>query len=59
METIGSAERSTSVEDMRHGFNTISNGMYAKTLYSKFSKERVNKNRFINKGDNFILKYGI
>ena len=42
-ETIGSAERSTSVEDMRNGFNTISNGMYAKTLYSKFSKERVDK----------------
>jgi aspartyl/asparaginyl-tRNA synthetase len=42
METIGSAERSCDVEDMRTRFHMISGGMYAKTLYGKFGKERVN-----------------
>ena len=42
METIGSAERSNSPEDMRRTFNTISDGMYANTLYNQFGKERVN-----------------
>ena len=41
-ETIGSAERSTCVDEMRHDFNTISDGMYAKLLYQHFGKERVN-----------------
>lgn len=41
METIGSAERSCDVEQMRHDFETISNGMYAKTLYNKLDKEGV------------------
>ena len=41
METIGSAERSCSVEEMRRSFQTISDGMYAKTLYSKFGRARV------------------
>jgi aspartyl/asparaginyl-tRNA synthetase len=40
-ETIGSAERSCDVEQMRHYFNTISNGAYANTLFSRFGKERV------------------
>ncbi len=43
METIGSAERSTDVGSMRNNFNTISNGEYAKLLYSHFGKERVEK----------------
>jgi len=42
METIGSAERSNDPVAMRHTFNTISDGMYAKTLYNQFGKERVN-----------------
>lgn len=41
METIGSAERSTNVEEMRHNFFTISDGQYAKLLFSAFGEERV------------------
>jgi len=41
VETIGSAERSTDIEDMRHRFLTISDGQYANTLYSQFTRERV------------------
>lgn len=41
IETIGSAERSTSPEEMRELFHTISGGMYANTLYAQFGKERV------------------
>lgn len=43
METIGSAERSTNVEEMRHNFFTISNGQYAKLLFSAFGEERVRR----------------
>ncbi|MCH9753982.1 MAG: transposase [Alphaproteobacteria bacterium] len=42
-ETIGAAERATDPEEMRHMFNTISEGMYADLLFSKFGKERVEK----------------
>ena len=41
METIGSAERSTDKEQMRHTFHTISEGGYAQLLYDKFGKDRV------------------
>lgn len=41
METFGSAERSTNVEEMRHHFFNISNGQYAKLLFNAFGKERV------------------
>ena len=41
IETIGSAERSTSVEEMRENFFTISDGQYAKLLFSAFGEERV------------------
>ena len=40
-ETIGSAERSSDPEEMKHMFHTISDGMYADLLYGKFGKERV------------------
>ncbi len=43
METIGSAERSTDVEEMRDYFYNISNGQYAQLLFSSFGKERVIK----------------
>ena len=43
METIGSAERSTNVEEMRDNFYTISNGQYAKLLFNAFGEERVKK----------------
>lgn len=41
VETIGSAERSTNPQEMRHLFHTISDGMYADILYAQFGKERV------------------
>tara|TARA_B100000579_G_scaffold49660_2_gene34608 strand:- start:14719 stop:15558 length:840 start_codon:yes stop_codon:yes gene_type:complete len=41
IETIGSAERSTSKEEMKEKFETISEGGYADILYEKFGKERV------------------
>ena len=41
METIGSAERSTSPHEMRHMFEDISEGGYANLLYELFGKERV------------------
>jgi len=41
IETIGSAERSTNKEEMKHKFKTISDGGYANTLYAQFGKERV------------------
>jgi len=41
METIGSAERSTSPHEMRHMFEEISEGGYAKLLYELFGKKRV------------------
>lgn len=41
IETIGSAERSTDHNEMRHRFHTISNGMYADILYAQFGEARV------------------
>ncbi len=41
METIGSAERSTNVQEMRDNFYTLSDGQYAQLLFNAFSKERV------------------
>ena len=41
METIGSAERSTDVEQMRDTFHTITDGAYSKLLFDLFGKERV------------------
>jgi aspartyl/asparaginyl-tRNA synthetase len=42
-ETIGSAERSSNVSEMREQFHTISDGKYAEKLYTLFGKERVEK----------------
>lgn len=58
METIGSAERSCDVDAMRETFNTISNGEYAKLLYSKFGKERVEKELEEFLSLNFIQRSG-
>ena len=41
METIGSAERSTNVDEMRNNFKSISDGLYAKLLYNLFGEKRV------------------
>lgn len=42
-ETIGSAERSSNVDEMREQFHTISEGKYADKLFSLFGRERVEK----------------
>ena len=41
IETIGRAERSTDVDQMRDTFHTITNGEYSKLLFDLFGKERV------------------
>lgn len=43
METIGSAERSTNVTEMRENFFTLSEGQYAKLLFNAFGEYRVMK----------------
>jgi aspartyl/asparaginyl-tRNA synthetase len=40
-ETVGSAERSCDVEEMRNMFYTIENGAYCAKLFELFGKERV------------------
>ena len=40
-ETIGSAERATDKDEMRHFFETISEGGYKDKLYDLFGKDRV------------------
>jgi aspartyl/asparaginyl-tRNA synthetase len=42
-ETIGSAERSCNVEEMKHNFYNIENGAYCAKLFELFGKERVEK----------------
>jgi len=41
METIGSAERSSDVKEMRENFYTLSDGQYAQLLFNAFGEERV------------------
>ena len=41
METIGSAERSTDVDQMRDTFHTITDGAYSNLLFDLFGKDRV------------------
>ena len=41
METIGSAERSCDVEQMRDTFHTITEGAYSNLLFKLFGKDRV------------------
>ncbi|MBI2603172.1 MAG: transposase [Deltaproteobacteria bacterium] len=40
-ESIGSAERSSNVDEMRENFYTVSDGKYASLLFSAFGRERV------------------
>ena len=58
METIGSAERSIDIEDMRTRFNNISGGMYAKTIYNHFGKERVDNELAEFLSHNFFTRSG-
>lgn len=58
METIGSAERSTNVEEMRENFYHISDGGYAAKLFELFGEERVEAelNKFLE--HNMIPRFG-
>lgn len=58
IETIGSAERSSDINDMLNRFKTISDGGYAQILYDKFGKERVDGelNEFLQ--HDFIVRSG-
>ena len=58
METIGSAERATDVEEMRNQFYTISEGGYANLLFDLFGKERVEAELDEFLSHNFIPRYG-
>ena len=42
-ETIGSAQRSSNVEEMKHNFYNIEDGKYCAKLFELFGKERVEK----------------
>ena len=58
VETIGSAQRSSSVDEMRKMFYEISDGQYANILFSNFTKERVETelNDFLS--HNFVERCG-
>ena len=58
METIGSAERATDVEEMRNQFYTISEGGYADLLFNLFGKERVEAELDEFLSHNFIPRFG-
>jgi aspartyl/asparaginyl-tRNA synthetase len=58
METIGSAERCCDKDAMRHRFNTISGGKYAKLLYNQFGRERVDREMDEFLSHNFITRSG-
>tara|TARA_B100000287_G_scaffold263717_2_gene248172 strand:+ start:9917 stop:10729 length:813 start_codon:yes stop_codon:yes gene_type:complete len=58
METIGSAERSTSPHQMRAMFEEISEGGYAQLLYALFGKERVDAELDEFLRHNFIPRVG-
>jgi len=58
METIGSAERSCDVKEMKHYFETVSNGKYAKLLFNQFTEERVMKELNAYLSLEMIPRYG-
>ena len=58
METIGSAERATDVQEMKEQFYTISNGEYAKLLFNLFGKDRVELELFKFLSHDFIPRFG-
>ncbi len=57
-ETIGSAERSSNPEEMREQFHTISQGGYAKLLYDRFGKDRVERELEDFLSLPFVPRYG-
>ena len=58
METIGSAERATDVQEMKEQFYTISNGEYAELLFNLFGKDRVELELFKFLSHDFIPRFG-
>ena len=58
METIGSAERSCDVQEMKEQFYTISDGGYANLLFDLFGKERVEYELFEFLSYDFKPRYG-
>lgn len=57
-ETIGSAERSCDVEEMREMFYTIENGGYSSKLFELFGKERVEKELEEFLANDFFPRFG-
>jgi aspartyl/asparaginyl-tRNA synthetase len=57
-ETIGSAERSSNVEEMRNNFYTIENGGYCAKLFELFGKERVESELEKFLSYNFFPRFG-
>ena len=57
-ETIGSAERSCDVEEMKHNFYTIENGKYAAKLFELFGKERVEAELELFLSYDFFPRFG-
>jgi len=57
-ETIGSAERSSNVEEMREMFYTIEDGGYSAKLFELFGKERVEKELEEFLSFNFFPRFG-
>ena len=58
VETIGSAQRSNNIEEMRKQFYNISEGQYANILFSNFTKERVEQELDEFLKHNFIERSG-
>jgi len=58
METIGSAERSIDVQQMREHFLTISEGQYAELLFEKFGRSRVEEELDEYFGFKMIQRFG-
>ena len=58
METIGSAERATDVQEMKEQFYTISDGEYANLLFNLFGKDRVELELFKFLSHDFRPRYG-
>jgi aspartyl/asparaginyl-tRNA synthetase len=58
IETIGSAERSCDVSQMKNTFKTISNGEYANTIYKHFGQNRVDQELYDFFSNKFITRSG-
>lgn len=58
VETLGCAERSCNVSEMRQMFDTISDGEYKQRLYALFGQERVEKELEMFMNQKFIPRSG-